>query len=465
MQFAAAALLALAAQAPSSMPARTPNVILIVTDDQGWADVGCYGAEGFSTPNLDRLAREGARLTNFYSAQPVCSASRAAILTGCYPNRVGIAGALVPSSKHGLAESETTLAELARSRSYATAMFGKWHLGHLPPFLPTRHGFDEWFGVPYSHDMWPFHPDGPKPWKDLPRMRGDEVLELNPDPGTWTRACSEEALRFVREHRARPFFLYLAHPLPHVPLGTAPEFRGRTATAYGDVIEEIDHETGRLLALLDELDLARDTLVLYTSDNGPWTPYGEHAGSTGPLRESKGTVFEGGVRVPFLARWPGHIPQGAVIDAPAMAIDLLPTIARWIGAELPELPIDGRDISALLEGRQPDPAPRPLFFWYETNELQAVRYGRWKLHFPHSHRFTDEMPRTSGGKPAPYPVRTIGLSLFDLDTDPGERHDVAALRPTVVAQLSGLAQHMRRELGDTLRSTRGTANRPPGRTD
>ncbi len=463
MKLAAIALLTLLAQEPSTPRIERPNVVLIVTDDQGWADVGCYGARDFATPNLDRLAREGARLTSFYAAQPVCSASRAAILTGCYPNRVGIAGALVPASTHGLAESETTVAELARERGYATAFFGKWHLGHLPPFLPTRHGFDEWFGVPYSHDMWPFHPDGPKPWTDLPRMRGDAVLELNPDPGTWTHACSEEALRFVREHKDEPFFLYLAHPLPHVPLGTSPEFRGRTSTAYGDVIEEIDHETGRLLDLLDELALADDTLVLFTSDNGPWTPYGEHAGSSGPWRESKGTVFEGGVRVPFLARFPGRIPAGLASDEPAMGIDLLPTIASWIGAPLPALPIDGRDISPTLTGSSSP--PRPFFFWYESNELQAVRYGRWKLHFPHRHRFTDDMPRAVGGRPAAYPTREIGLALFDLDADPGERHDVAALHPTVVAQLSGLAHSMRQRLGDSLTSTRGTENRPAGRTD
>ncbi|NUP95200.1 MAG: sulfatase [Planctomycetaceae bacterium] len=458
------ATLATACASPAPRPPRaSPNVVLIFTDDQGWADVGCQGARGFSTPNLDRLASEGARLTNFYAAQPVCSASRAAILTGCYPNRIGIAGALAPSSTHGLAQSETTLAELLKERGYATALFGKWHLGHLPQFLPTRHGFDEWFGVPYSHDMWPFHPDGPKPWTDLPRMRGDTVLELNPDPGTWTRAVSEEALRFVREHADEPFFLYLPHPLPHVPLGTSPEFRGRTATAYGDVIEELDHETGRLLALLDELDLARDTIVIFASDNGPWTPYGEHAGNVGPLRESKGTVFEGGVRVPCIVRWPGHVPAGRVIDEPAMTIDVLPTVAAWTGARAPELPIDGCDISATLEARPHDTSPRPFFFWYESNELQAVRYGRWKLHFPHSYRFTDEMERATGGRPAKYPVRQLELSLFDLETDLGERHDVSAEHPTVVAQLSGLAQAMRVRLGDSLRGVRGTENRPAGR--
>lgn len=448
-------------------PRPGPNVVLIVTDDQGWADVGCYGAQGFATPHLDRLAREGMRWTDFYAAQPVCSASRASILTGCYPNRVGIAGALTPGAVHGLAESETTLGELARGRGYATAAIGKWHLGHRPPFLPTRHGFERWFGVPYSHDMWPFHPDGPKPWVDLPLMRGDSVVAYNAEPGTLTRACSEEALGFVRDcaREERPFFLYLAHPLPHVPLGTAPEFRGRTSTPFGDVIEELDHETGRLLELLDELDLAEDTLVLFTSDNGPWTPYGEHAGNVGPLRESKGTVFEGGVRVPMIARWPGRIPAGAVSSTPAMTIDLLPTIASWIGAPLPPLQIDGIDLAPVLEGRAASTVLRPLFFYYESNQLQAVRCGRWKLHFPHSYRYTDEMERASGGKPAKYPVRQLEQSLFDLDSDLGERRDVAAEHPIVVAQLSGLAEVMRVRLGDSLRQRQGRDNRPAGRLD
>ncbi|MCC7014332.1 MAG: sulfatase [Planctomycetes bacterium] len=449
-------------------PPHPPNVILIVTDDQGWADLGCQGASSIATPRIDRLAREGLRMTDFYVAQPVCSASRASILTGCYANRVGISGALTPSSRHGLSSAETTLAELARGRGYATAAVGKWHLGHLPQFLPTQHGFDRWFGVPYSHDMWPFHPDGPKPWVDLPWMRGESVVAYNASPSELTRACSEEALAFVRECAAtqQPFFLYLAHPLPHVPLGTAPRFAGTSSYGpYGDVIQELDFETGRLLDTLEELGLTRDTLVIFTSDNGPWTPYGDHAGSTGPLRESKGTTFEGGVRVPFIARWPGHIPAGRVSSAPAMTIDLLPTIARWIEAPLPELAIDGVDIGALLEGALDEPAPRPLFFYYETNELQALRYGRWKLHFPHQHRFTDEMPRASGGQPAEYPVRGIELALFDLARDIGERRDVALEHPLVVAQLRALADDMRARLGDSLTNTRGTENRAAGVVD
>ncbi len=440
-----------------------PNVILIVTDDQGWADLGSYGAEGFATPRLDRLASQGVRFTDFYVSQPVCSASRASILTGCYANRIGIEGALGPSSKNGLAERETTIAELARARGYATAAVGKWHLGHLPPFLPSRHGFDRWFGIPYSHDMWPFHPDGPANWGDLPLKRDDSVVALNPDPNTLTHAFSEEALEFVRENArsSRPFFLYLAHPLPHVPLGVGSGFAGSSQQGrYGDVIQELDFEVGRLLDTLDELDIARNTLVIFTSDNGPWTPYGEHAGSAGPLRESKGTTFEGGVRVPFIARWPGRIPAGSVCREPAMTIDLLPTIAHWIDAPLPDLAIDGVDIAALLEGRSRSLEPRPLFFYYESNELQALRYGQWKLHFPHSHRYTDEMPRASGGKPARYPMRQIELSLFDLENDPGERRNVAAFHPDIVTELSRLADGMRSRLGDSLTSRTGSENRP-----
>ena len=443
-------------------------MILIVTDDQGWADLGCYGSRDIATPNLDRLAREGVRCTDFYVSQPVCSASRASILTGCYAGRVGIAGALAPSAQHGIAARETTLAEVCASRGYATGAAGKWHLGHLPQFLPTRNGFESWFGVPYSHDMWPFHPEGPKEWPALPWMRGESVVAYNGDPGELTHRCSETALAFVRARAAdrRPFFFYLAHPQPHVPLGTSPSFRGRSKYGpYGDVIEEIDFETGRLLDLLDATGLARDTLVVFTSDNGPWTPYGDHAGSVGPLRESKGTVFEGGVRVPFLARWPGRIPAGTVSREPAMTIDLLPTIASWIAAPLPALPIDGRDICAQLESRPHDDSPRALFFYNESNELQALRFGRWKLHFPHSYRFTDEMERATGGRPATYPVRQLPLSLFDLERDLGERRDVSAEHPVVVAQLQALANAMRSELGDSLTGVKGAANRPADRAE
>lgn len=452
---------------------RPPNVILILTDDQGWSDVGVQGARGFSTPHLDRLAREGVRFTDFYAAQPVCSPSRAALLTGCYPNRLGILGALGPADRHGLAESETTLAELCRARGYATALIGKWHLGRLPAFSPLRHGFERFHGLPYSHDMWPFHPESPAVWGDVPLYDQESVVALDADPACYTREFTDHALEFVRDSHAadRPFFLYLAHPLPHVPLAASDAFRGRSERGlYGDVVEELDHSVGRLLALLDELALADDTLVIFTSDNGPWLSYGDHAGSADGLREGKGTVFEGGVRVPFLARWPKRIPAGSVCRLPAMNIDVFPTVERLLREHAepdasiePGLEIDGRDLSPWLFGAAETKAPHDaLFFWY-GGELQAVRAGDWKLHLPHTYRSMEGRASGGGGVPGLYDYdRRIGLALFDLANDPGETRDVAASNPEVVARLSALAGEARGALGDTLTGVAGCDRREPG---
>ena len=447
----------------------TPNVVIVFTDDQGWGDVGVQGARGFSTPNLDRLAAEGVRLSDFYAAQPVCSASRAALLTGCYPNRIGITGALAPSDRIGISADETTLGELFRSRGYATAHFGKWHLGHLEPFLPTRHGFDVYYGVPYSHDMWPFHPDGPKPWRDLPTIDGEQVVELNQDPARWTGELTERALAFVERCAAeeRPFFAYLAHPLPHVPLGASAAWLGRSeAGLYGDVIEEIDASVGALLDAFERLGIDEQTLLVFSSDNGPWLSYGDHAGSTGGLREGKGTTFEGGVRVPFLARWPGVLPAGRVCSEPAMTIDVFPTLARLLGA--PEAragrPIDGLDIWPLLVGEPGARTPHEaLFFYYHRNDLEALRCGRWKLHLPHGYRTMRGREPGSGGSPGNYDYSArIGLALFDLTVDPDESEDLAAREPAVVRALLEIVEGMRDDLGDDLTGREARGARPPG---
>jgi len=458
------ALLLVGCLAPSG--ARPPNVVLILTDDQGAADLGLLGTPGIVTPSLDRLAGEGARFTDFYAAQPVCSASRAAFLTGCYPQRLGLHGALGPRSELALALEETTLAELLRARGYATALFGKWHLGATREFLPTRQGFERFYGLACSHDMWPHHPESPEAWGDLPLYDGEEIVAWNADPAGYTEAFQARAEDFVREQAAagRPFFLFLAHPMPHVPLAAGPAFVGRTgAGPYADVLAEIDAGVGRLLAVLAETGVERDTLVLFSSDNGPWLSYGDHAGSAGVLREGKGTTFEGGVRVPFLARWPGHIPAGRVVDAPVMAIDVLPTVAELAGAPLPPLAIDGRSLAPLLLGRETRPPHEALFFTYGVNDLEAVRAGRWKLHFPHAYRTMRGRTPGADGVPGPYDSARTGLELYDLGTDPGETRDVAALHPEVVANLQRLADGQRRLLGDELTGVRGSANRAPGK--
>ena len=311
---------------PRGGEAARPNLVVIFCDDLGYGDIGCFGARGIRTPSIDSLARAGTRFTSFYVAQPVCSASRAALMTGCYPNRIGIHGALGPSAKTGLSTNEWTLARMLKSRGYATALFGKWHLGRPEPFLPTHHGFDEYLGLPYSNDMWPNHPTAkPGDYPPLPLIEGDRVIETMPDQRFLTRRYTERAVSFIDRHHGEPFFLYLAHSMPHVPLFVSPEFEGHSQGGlYGDVIEEIDWSVGRILEALKRHGLVEQTWIIFTSDNGPWHAYGNHAGSAGPLREGKASVFEGGVRVPCVMSWPGHIPEGRTCAEPLMTIESRP---------------------------------------------------------------------------------------------------------------------------------------------
>jgi arylsulfatase A len=444
---------------------RPPNVVVIFCDDLGWGDLGCYGARGFRTPHLDRLAREGTRFTSFYVAQPVCSASRAALLTGCYPNRIGIHGALFPNQKLGLHPEETTLAEILRDQGYATGMVGKWHLGRPRPFLPMRQGFQSYFGLPYSNDMRPNHPAVLKSsYPPLPLIEGDEVLEENPDQRQLTGRYTEKAVQFIEAHRSQPFFLYLAHSMPHVPLFASDRFAGRTPGGlYGDVIEELDDSVGKVLDALRRHRLEENTWVIFTSDNGPWLSYGDHGGSAGPFREGKGTVFEGGVRVPCLMRWPGKIPAGRVSAEPAMTIDILPTVAGRVGARLPSRTIDGLDLWPVFAGTPGAKNPHAAYyFYYNQGELQALRSGPWKLHFPHLSQTLAAGPRGSQGKSSPYRSERLGLELYHLEKDAGETRNVAAEHPEVVRNLIGYAESARQELGDRLTGRVGSGVRPAG---
>ncbi len=444
---------------------RLPNFVVIITDDQGYADVGCYGAEGLRTPHLDRMARNGIRFTSFYVAQPVCGASRAALLSGCYPNRIGLLGAPNHQAKHGVHPDEELLPELLQERGYATALVGKWHLGHLPPFLPTRHGFDRYFGLPYSNDMWPFHPETPNFYPPLPLMENDRLVAHNPDQSQLTTWYTERAIEFIRQNRDRPFFLMVAHAMPHVPLFVSEKFRARSQRGlYGDVIEEIDWSVGQILATLQELELEQHTLVIFTSDNGPWLSYGNHAGSAGPLREGKGTTWEGGVRVPCLMQWLGRIAPGLVCDEPAATIDLLPTVAKLAGARLPSKTIDGKDIWPLIRGQPEARSPHEAYYFYWNRELHAVRSGPWKLHFPHSYR-TLAGPPGQNGKPSKYVERRCGLELYHLGHDIGETSNVASQHPEVVQRLEQLAELVRVELGDSLRGMVGRNVRAAGRVE
>jgi arylsulfatase A len=453
---------------------RLPNIVIIFTDDQGYGDVGCFGAKGFVTPNLDRLAREGRRFTNFHVAQPVCSASRAALLTGCYPNRIGIHGALGPSDKHGIADGETTIAQLLKQRGYATGISGKWHLGHHPRFLPLHHGFDEYLGLPYSNDMWPNHPEAkPGTYPPLPLIEGDRIIDgevTADDQCRLTGLYTARAVSFIKRHKDQPFFFYLAHSLPHVPLHVSDRYRGKASQGlYGDVIQEIDASVGEVMRTLEANGLAQNTLVIFATDNGPWLSYGDHAGSAGPLREGKGTCWEGGLRVPCIMRWPEKIRAGTTSDAMLMTIDLLPTIARLVGAELPKHPIDGLDVWPLLAGEAGATNPHEAYvYYYEINELQAVVSGdgRWKLQLPHTYRSLAGRGGGKNGVPTTYEKKVIKQpELYDLANDVSETTDLAARHPEIVRRLLAVAERARAELGDSLTKRRGRGTRPAGQLE
>ncbi len=442
---------------------RPPNIVLIFCDDMAYADIGPFGGD-IPTPNLDRLAREGRRFTDFYVPQAVCSASRAALLTGCYPNRVGIQGALSPRSRTGINPKEVTMAEMLKSRGYATAIHGKWHLGDAPEFLPTRHGFDEWFGLPYSNDMWPFHPTTTN-FPPLPLFENERIVQMMPDQTQLTTWCTERAVNFIDRNATRPFFLYVPHAMPHVPLHVSEKFKGKSARGlFGDVIMEIDWSVGEILNALRRQGLEENTLVVFTSDNGPWLLYGNHAGRAGPLREGKGTSWDGGVREPAIMRWPGKIPAGTTCGEMALTMDLLPTFATLAGAGAPkDRGIDGRDIAPLMFGKPGAKSPHEAFFVYWGQELQAVRSGNWKLHFPHS--YVKPSPPGGDAKPGKYAQLQTGLALFDLSSDIGEAKNVAAQHPEVVKRLEQLAEQCRADLGDSRTKQKGSGAREPGRTE
>ena len=459
--------LAFSCKEPPETEADQPNIIIVFTDDQGYQDVGCFGSPDIETPHLDQMAREGITLTNFYVAQAVCSASRAGLLTGCYPNRIGIHGAYMPESDVGLNPSETTLAEMLKDEGYSTAIYGKWHLGDHPDFMPNKQGFDDFFGIPYSNDMWPYHPEqGPVfDFGPLPLFDNEAVVDTLTDQSQLTRQITERSTDFIRKNRETPFFLYVAHPQPHVPLFVSDAFKGKSERGlYGDVIMEIDWSVGQILKTLEEEGLDEKTLVIFTSDNGPWLSYGTHAGSALPLREGKGTALEGGQREPCIIRYTGKIGPGRVIDAPMMAIDILPTISHITGAPLPQKQIDGKNAWDLWTGKSSDSPQEAYFFYYHVNELHGIRYGKWKMYYPHKYRTLNGKEGGKNGLPVPYEYNTISdIELYDLSKDIGETQDVAANHPDVVAKIKELGDAMRLELGDALTGAEGTSVREPGK--
>ncbi len=429
-----------------------PNFVVIFTDDQGYGDLGCFGGQHVSTPQIDRMAAEGMKLTSFYVAAPVCTPSRAALMTGCYPKRIDLAtgsnfGVLLAGDKKGMHPDELTIAEILKTRGYRTAIFGKWHLGDQPAFLPTRQGFDHFFGIPYSHDIHPFHPrqDHFK-FPGLPLLDGETVIEMDPDADQLTRRITERAVAFIEQNKTQPFFLYVPHPIPHRPLHVSTPFMQgvseEVVTAlkqepdgtvdyrlrdklFRQAISEIDWSVGQILATLKEHELDKNTFVIFTSDNGP------AIGKATPLRGRKGSTFEGGMREATVIRWPGKISAGTTSDVIVTAMDLLPTFARLAGATLPtDRVIDGKDVWPVFAGS--GRSPHEAFFYHRQNQLQAVRAGSWKLHL-------------KAGKPT---------SLFDLSQDIGESSNVLPQHPDVAQKLLG---HVRRFEAELLKNRRPAA--------
>ena len=446
-----------------------PNVILIFTDDQGYNDVGVFGADDIATPYLDQMAADGVKLTSFYAAQAVCSASRAGILTGCYPNRIGIHNAMMPNSKVGLNLSETTIAEMLKEKGYTTGIFGKWHLGDHPDFMPNKHGFDEWFGIPYSNDMWPFHPQqGPVfNFTDLPLYENEKVIDTLTDQYLLTTQITERSVDFINRNKENPFFLYVPHPQPHVPLFVSDKFKGKSNRGlYGDVIMEIDWSVGQIIEALKTNGLEENTIVIFTSDNGPWLSYGNHSGSAQPFREGKGTAWEGGQREPFIMKYPNKLKGGKIVDTPVMAIDLLPTIAALTDSELPLKTIDGKNIWKVMTGESEESPQEAYYFYYRVNELLGVRYGKWKLYFPHEYRTMNGQEAGKDGLPGNYKMVELDeIELYDVVNDQSETKNVAEENPEVVAEIKLLANTMRSRLGDSLLELEGSETRKAGRVE
>lgn len=434
-----------------SAAAEKPNFILIFCDDLGYGDLGCYGSTKNRTPRIDQLAAEGMRFTDFYSSSPVCTPSRASLMTGCYARRVGLHEAetghwvLIPRNKRGLNPDEVTIAESLKSVGYATACIGKWHLGDQPEHLPTAHGFDSYYGIPYSNDMAQAGRGDPP----LPLVDDETVIEAPADQSTLTKRYTEKSIEFIEANRDKPFFLYLPHTFPHLPLFASPDFHGKSANGrYGDSVEEIDWSTGRILDCLDQLDLAKNTLVIFTSDNGS---NGRNGGSNAPLSGAKGGTMEGGMRVPMIVRFPDRIAAGSTCSEMGTMMDWLPTFCALSGAELPKAKLDGFDISPLLFGEADAKSPYEAFFYYRRRQLQAIRWGDWKWHLPLEKTFPQwtNSERTANGREG---------KLVNLAQDLQEKNDVAAANPEVMAKMRELAEHAIKTLGNE--ATDGSEQRP-----
>ncbi len=461
-------LLTAASALSGSILATNPtNIVLINLDDVGYGDFSFNGAYGYKTPNIDQMAAEGMRFTHFLACQPISGASRAGLLTGCYPNRIGFSGAPGPGSDYGIHPDEMTMGELLKQKEYHTAVFGKWHLGDAQKFLPLQNGFDEYYGLPYSNDMWPFHPQQGTNFNfpDLPTYEGNEVIGYNTDQTKFTTDYTTRAVNFIKKNKNEPFFLYLAHSMPHVPLAVSDKFKGKSEQGlFGDVMMELDWSVGEIFKTLRELGLEENTLVILTSDNGPWANYGNHAGSAAGLREAKATTFDGGNKVPCIMYWKGNIEPGTTCNQLASNIDLLPTFAEITEVPLPQRKIDGVSILPLMKSEK-DANPRQSFVYYfHQNDLEAVTNGMYKLVFPHRYvTYGAHIPGNDGQPGKLINIDLMKVELYDLRRDPGERYDVITQYPEVAAKLMKIADEKRYELGDNLKEIKGKENRASGK--
>ena len=448
-----------------SSHSKKPNIIIVFIDDMGYGDVGFNNPAVSYPPNFDFIANHGIVLKHFYVSEAVCTASRSSLLTGCYANRVGMGGAIDHKSLIGLNPAETTIAEMLKESGYKTAAYGKWHLGFQKQFLPTSQGFDEFFGIPYSGDMWPNHPENPSYYPPLPLYQNETIIDTVKEQSWFTQKFTEKTVGFIEKNAGNPFFIYLAHPLPHVPLFVSEKFKGATGKGtYADVIHEIDWSIGEIRKSLEKNGLEENTLFIVTSDNGPWLAYGDHAGVTAGLREGKGTSWEGGVRTPFVAYWKNKIPKGITSSEAVMSIDILPTLAAISASSLPAKKIDGVNIAALLTGKRKALPERPLFFYYNRNDLEAMHWRKWKLYFPHSYRTMSGQAPGGNGTPGKYKtIKMDKMELYNLESDPFETKDIFTSQQKVITKMNKMAEAMRKELGDDLTNRKGEANREAGK--
>ena len=443
----------------------SPNIVFILTDDLGYGDLSSYGSKTIESINIDKIAREGVKLTSYYAAQPVCSASRAAILTGIYPNRIGIHNAFGPNSNSGINQDEYTLAEMLKENGYATGIFGKWHLGSKKEFFPTNHGFDQFYGILYSNDMWRWHPEYPEGFpEDLLLYENETPIKEITDQSNLTKDITSESIRFIEENKNSPFFLYIAHPQPHVPLFVSKDFEDITRNGlYADVITEIDYSVGRIINSLEENGLTENTIVVFTSDNGPWLSYGDHSGSSGIYREGKGTTWEGGVRVPSIIKFPNRL-KPRIIDEPVMGIDWMPTFASITGSKLSDNIIDGKNIWPLLSGKTIKSPHEKLYFYYRVNELHSIRMDDWKIHFARTYRSLNGKEGGVDGIPVKYDMNLLeNNELYNLVEDPKEKNNVYDEFPEVASKLEELGRKARIELGDNITDIKGKGNREDGK--